>query len=124
MNYGRYNWSHLFLSAGLGLVFVWIGQDMLRHPDTWIGYIPINTPLGLDRETALKLSGIFNLAIGGLLVLRKWPKIIASLAAIHLIGVLITQGIDAILIRDVGLLGAALSLLAWPKRHHRSHNAS
>ncbi len=124
MNYGRYKWSHLFLSAGLGAVFLWIGLDMLRHPDTWIGYLPANIPLDISRELALKLNGIFDIVIGALLIMRWWPKITASLAALHLIGILATQGVDAVIIRDVGLLGASLSLLTWPKRHHRSHDAA
>jgi hypothetical protein len=124
MNYGRYKWSHIFLSGGLGIVFLWIGLNMIQDPNTWIGYLPANIPLGLDRGLALKLNGIFDIVLGALLIMRWWPKIIASLAALHLLGILITQGIDAVLIRDVGLLGASLSLLAWPKRHHRSHDAA
>ncbi|MEK7500276.1 MAG: hypothetical protein AAB649_06800 [Patescibacteria group bacterium] len=124
MNYGRYKWSHLFLSASLGAVFLWIGIDMLRHADAWIGYLPQDIPLGLSRDTALKLNGIFDIAIGVLLILRWWPKITAFLAAGHLIGIIATQGIDAVIIRDIGLLGASLSLLTWPRRHHRSHDAS
>ena len=94
---------------------------MLRHPDAWIGYLPQDIPLGLSRELALKINGIFDAVIGALLIMRWWPKIVAFLAAGHLVGILVTQGIDTIVIRDVGLLGASLSLLMWPKRHHRSH---
>lgn len=124
MNYGRYKWSHLFLSAGLGAVFLWIGVDILRNPDAWIGYLPQDIPLGLSREMALRLNGIFDAGLGALLILRWWPKITAFLAATHLAGILVTQGVDAVIIRDVALLGASLALLTWPKRHHRSHDAS
>ncbi len=124
MTYGRYNWSHICLSGGLGIVFLWIGLDILRHPDMWIGFIPQNIPFGLTAYTALKLNGILDVALGAMLIMRFWPKITALLAVAHLIGILVTQGIDAVIIRDVGLLGASLALLAWPKRHHRHHNAS
>ncbi len=124
MNYGRYKWSHIFLSGGLGIVFLWIGLNMIQNPNTWIGYLPENIPFGLERGLALKLNGIFDIVLGALLIMRWWPKIVAALAALHLIVILVTQGIDAVLIRDVGLLGASLSLLAWPKRHNRSHDAS
>lgn len=93
---------------------------MLRHADTWIGYLPANIPLGLERGIALKLNGIFDVVIGALLIIRWWPRITAFLAVAHLVGILATQGIDAVIIRDVGLLGASLALLTWPKRHHRS----
>lgn len=124
MNYGRYKWSHNFLTWGLGIVFLWIGLDILQHPDTWIGYLPATLPIGLSKELALQMNGVLDVAIGVLLIMNWWPKIVAAIAAFHLLGILATQGLDSVLIRDVGLLGASLSLLMWPKRHHRSHNAA
>ncbi len=121
MSHGRHAWSYRFLSWGLGIVFLWIGLDILRHPDAWIGYVPAHLPFGLDRALALKLNGIFNTAIGIFLILGWWPKIIAALATLHLIGILFQQGIDAILIRDIGLLGASLALLFWPRRRYGQH---
>ncbi len=120
MTYGRYKWSHFFLSAGLGIVFLWIGIDIVRHPDSWIGYLPASIPFGIERTVALKINAIFDIALGALLIVRWWPKIAAILAIGHLIGIIATQGIDAVIIRDVGLLGSALALLSWPKRHYRS----
>jgi len=61
------------------------------------------------------------MAIGLLLIIRLWPKLIAFFAAGHLVAIIATQGIDAVIIRDVGLLGASLALLFWPKRHYRHH---
>jgi hypothetical protein len=120
MKYGRYAWSYIFLTWGLGITFIWIGVDILRNPEVWIGFVPQNLPGGIPRETALKLGGAFDIAIGVALILRFMPKIVAGLAALHLIAVLITQGVDAVLIRDVGLLGAALALLTWPTRYRKS----
>lgn len=122
MRYGKYNWSHLCLSIGLGIVFLWIGIDILRHPDSWIGYIPSNLPFHVPTTSLLKANGVFDIALGLLLILRMWPKLIAFLAAGHLIAIIATQGVDAVLIRDVGLLGASLALLFWPKRHYRHHS--
>lgn len=112
--------SYFILRMGLGLVFLWIGVDILRHPETWIGYVPTSRPLGLTREVGLKLNGVIDIALGLLLIADKLPKITAATAAAHLAGILITQGINAVIIRDVGLLGASLALLAWP--HHRRRN--
>ena len=120
MKYGRYGMSYWLLRCGLGLVFAWIGVDILRHPETWIGYVPAELPVGLTREVALKLNGVLDIALGLLLIGDKVPKITAVVAALHLIGILVTQGINAVIIRDVGLLGAALALLVWP--HHRRRN--
>lgn len=121
MRYGRYGLSHLILSWGLGIVFLWIGVDILRNPESWIGYLPAALPFGLDRALALKINGAFDIALGASLLLRSWPKLTALLAVAHLAGILFTQGINAIIIRDVGLLGAALSLFFWPQHNHRRH---
>lgn len=118
MNYGKYNWTHWILSVSLGIVFAWIGVDILRHPDSWIGYIPSNLPIHVPAASLLKLNGVFDIALGILLIIRLWPKLAAFLAALHLVGILATQGIDAVVIRDVGLLGGSISLLLWPKRHY------
>lgn len=120
MKYGRYGWPHLFLSWGLGIVFLWIGFDILRHPVDWIGYVPAGLTFGFARETLLKLNGIFDIALGAALFLRFWPKMAAFLAALHIIGILVTSRIDAVLIRDVGLLGMSLALFAWPT-HYKRH---
>ncbi|MGH9856723.1 MAG: hypothetical protein ACRD4B_02650 [Acidobacteriota bacterium] len=124
MKYGRYGWSHVLLSWGLGAVFLWIGLDILRHPNIWIGFMPQEAPFGLSRQLALQASGVVNVILGVLLLLRWWQKTVALVAALHLLGILVTQGINVVIIRDVGLLGAALALLFWPSsyRKHRLRN--
>ncbi|PIR74771.1 MAG: hypothetical protein COU35_00640 [Candidatus Magasanikbacteria bacterium CG10_big_fil_rev_8_21_14_0_10_47_10] len=119
MKYGRYGWSYLFLRAGLGAVFLWIGLDMFRHPETWIGYIPAHLPGGMSRDTGLRLAGFFDAALGVLLFTRFMPAMVGLLAAAHLLGIIVVHGIDAVLIRDVGLLGAALAIAAWPQHRYR-----
>lgn len=120
MKYGRYGWSYRFLNWGLGATFLWIGIDIFMHAQTWLGYVPAQLPLGLTREGALQLNGLLDVVIGVALLLQWWPRLAAGLAVLHLLGIVATQGIDAVIIRDVGLLGAALALTTWPhgyKRH-------
>lgn len=114
MRYGRYGLSYLVLRLGLGLVFLWIGIDILRHPDLWLGFVPESLPFGIPRAVALQMNGFLDILLGILLMVRILPKTAAALAVLHLVGILVTQGINAILIRDVGLLGGALALLLWP----------
>lgn len=119
MKYGRYGWSHLMISWGLGATFLWIGLDILIHPESWIGFVPPELPAGLTRDTALQLNGALDTMLGIFLLLRWWQKTTALLAALHLIGILVTNGIDAVIIRDIGLLGAALALLLWPTKYRK-----
>ncbi len=121
MHYGRYGWSHLFLSWGLGVVFVWIGLNILKNPNDWIGFVPQNVPFDIAREAALKIGGAFDIALGVALILRWWQRTAALAATIHIGAVLIQNGIDAVLIRDVGLLAAALALFTWPTHYRKKH---
>lgn len=119
MKYGRYGWSHLFMSWGIGAVFLLIGIDIFLHPNNWIGYVPPGLPGGLSRETLLQLGGVFDITIGILLALRWWQKTAAFLAVLHLLGILLTNRIDAVLVRDIGLLGVSLALVAWPTKYKK-----
>jgi len=107
--------SLFFLRTGLGIVFLWIGIDVFRAPDAWIGYMPDVTLFGLDRASILPMGGVFDMVLGALLIAGLFPRIVAGLGIAHLLYVLITFGVDAVLIRDVGLLGALLSLFFWKK---------
>lgn len=120
MHHGRHGWSYILLRAGLGIVFLWIGIDMVRHPDTWIGYLPGTLPFGFSRSLFLTGNAILDSIIGIFLLLNFFPRIVAAIAVLHLLGILIVHPIDAVLIRDVGLLGTALALLTWPQ-HYKRH---
>lgn len=119
MKYGRYGWSYFFLRWGLGLTFLLIALDMWRHPDVWIGYLPQESLFGMTREALLFGTALFNAVVGALMMLRVAMKVVASLAALHVLGVLVFNGLDPVLLRDVGLLGAALALATWPTRYRR-----
>lgn len=119
MKYGRYGKSHLLMSWGLGATFLWIGLDIIFHPANWVGFVPQNVPFGISREHAIFLGGIADVALGAFLILRWWEKLVALLVALHLLGILIFNGIDAVLIRDVGLLGTALALVFWPTKYRK-----
>lgn len=123
MKYGRYGWSHRFLRWGIGATFLWIGIDILKHPQTWLGYVPPDLPIALAREDALRINGVFDTALGIVILMGWLPKTSALLAVLHLIGIIITNGVNAVLIRDVGLLGASFALLMWPT-HYRKHRFS
>lgn len=120
MRYGRYGTSYFLLRLALGIVFLWVGVDMVRFPQNWIGYLPESIPFGLSRENALQVNAIIDIGLGVLLVLNKLPRFTALVATVHLAAILIVNGIDGVLIRDVGLFGAALALLFWPHHQRRT----
>ncbi len=120
MRYGRYGLSYIILRLSLGLVFIWIGIDMFRHADSWIGYLPETIPLGISRTTALQLTAVFDTTIGLLLLFGHFSRLVSLLIVVHLTGIIAINGLDQVLIRNVGLLGSALALLLWPY-HRRRH---
>lgn len=109
----------MFLRVGLGLTFLFIGVDILRHPTVWIGYVPRETMLGLDSETMLRIGGFFDMIVGTLLIIKAWPRVAGALATLHLIGIFSLNGIDGVLARNIGLLGAAIAVLVWPNSYRR-----
>ncbi len=119
MRYGRYGTSHLLLRIGIGLTFLWIAIDMWRNPNSWIGYLPQQLPGGITRETGLQLTMALDGALGVVFLLNKFPRLAALIAAIHLAGILIVHGIDAVTVRDMGLFGLSLALLFWPQHGYR-----
>src|SRR5688500_5526496 len=125
MRYGKYGTSHLLMRLGLGVVFLWIGIDILRTPDSWIGFLPPwELPLGLTKEQMLQANGALDVALGILLMLNKLPRLSATVAALHLAGILVINGVNGVLIRDVGLFGTALALLFWPQHGYRRNRWS
>jgi hypothetical protein len=120
MKYGRYGLPIMFLRWGLGLTFAGIGIDILWHPDLWIGYVPESLPfISLSREVLLQAGGVLDIAIGVLLMMNVRLKIASFLAVAHLISIIAFNGIDAVLIRNIGLLGAALAIMFWPSHYHK-----
>lgn len=112
------------LRLGLAATFGWIGYDVFMHPDAWIGFLPAALPFNLDRTLALQLSGGFDLALGALLLLGFFPRLTSLLASVHLAAIIFYHGIDAVVIRDVGLLGASLALFFWPQTPRPYHRHS
>lgn len=110
------NWNKLkeygpsLVRYAVGLVFLLIGIDQFIHPLTWAGYFPSSLPFGLTAAKAVFLNGIFDTAIGILLIIGLFTRIVAAIAALHLIGVIYTIGYNEIAIRDLGILIAALSI--------------
>ncbi len=106
------NASLLVLRLGLAVTFVWIGFFIGQDPESWgTGFIKpwaqelLPVPLG----EVMKATAVLDIVVGLVLLTRKYGWIAGAVGALHLLGVLIVAGVDAITIRDVGLLGATLA---------------
>ena len=108
------------LRVGLAITFLWIGVLIFQDPVGWAGFI---RPWAADillasPEKVIIATAVLDILIGFLLLvdfLTFWASLLASL---HLVAVLAVSGIDAITVRDIGLLAGALALVIslWPPK--------
>lgn len=107
------------LRLGLGLVYVYSGYHILANPLAWAGFLPawlssgISSALPLD--VYMRAQGGGELLIGLLLLIWFTPRwlviVVASALLLEMLAILLFIGINTITFRDIGLLGAGLSLL-------------
>ncbi len=106
-------WRALIGRVALGGVMLYFGVGELWNPSQWTGYIP--QPLHfLPAIPLLLVHGYALFAIGGLLLLGAWTRpmswlSVAVLASIVL-GLVINGGGTSLYVRDLGLMGLALTL--------------
>ena len=101
------------LRVGIAITFIWIGVLIFQDPVGWAGFIRpwAADILFVSPEKAIIGTAVLDILVGVLLLvdfLTFWASLLASL---HLVAVLAVSGIDAITIRDIGLLAGALALV-------------
>ena len=113
------------LRAGLGVMYVYSGIDIIRHPNAWLWavrplfkWLPgaiqviLNKPELMTKY--LVFQGIGELGLAFLLLGWFIPKYLVrwsvALSVLEFVGILILIPIDAITFRDIGLLGAFVAL--------------
>ena len=116
------NHSYAFhiIRVGLATTFLWIGVIIFRDPAGWGGFLApwAQDLLSVPPADFMLGVAVFDIVVGGLLLVGVWIWIASLLAALHLAGVLLVSGIDAVTVRDIGLLAAALALAieTWPEK--------
>lgn len=108
------------LRVGVAITFLWIGILIFREPEAWGGYLEPWTAnlLPVSLKEAMIGTALLDIAIGFLLLIDILTWLAALLGVLHLVIVLTVSGINAITIRDIGLLAALLALMitAWPDK--------
>ncbi|MDO8622535.1 MAG: DoxX family membrane protein [bacterium] len=106
--------TSLLLRLGLGIEFVAFGYGKLIDLPSWIGYIPpwMSPLLPMSTSAFLQAVGVVELVLGVLLIVGLWTRVIAALAALHLLGVLVALGYNDLAVRDFVAFMSALALTA------------
>jgi len=109
------------LRISLAITFLWIGILILQNPIGWGAYILpwAENLLPASIEVTMYGAGILDVIIGILLLLNIFTWATSLIAILHLVIILIVSGINAITVRDIGLIGAlvALAIHARPTTH-------
>lgn len=104
----------------LGLMYLYSGIDIVAHPTAWywaIRPLPAFFQQGINIigiDSFLSLHGAVEIVLALVLLLWFSPRwlvrLVAVWSALEMAAILVFTGIDAITFRDIGLLGASLSL--------------
>ncbi len=119
-------YSNLIIRLSLAIVFFWFGIDKFFHPDYWVNaWVPqsvvlVTQHLKLRAVDVVYISGVFEVLVATSLVANIFVVLFSFLAVLFLFGIMLFMGFSEVLMRDVGLMGALLSLTFWP--HQRNYH--
>jgi len=111
--------SELPLRLGCGCVNLYAGFFLLTDPARFYSYVPVwlshiaNAVASVDAYLRLQGIGEVMIAIGllGWFFPRWCVRLASTLLAVEMMLILLFVGVDAVVFRNRGLLGAARSLL-------------
>jgi len=107
--------SDLILRYALAFVVIWFGINEIFATSKWLSYVPHFLGTGALAYDLVIFHGIVLCLAGILLALGWQTRIVAAIVALMLLDIVInflfTSGLNSVAIRDVGLFGAALSLV-------------
>jgi|SRR3989344_6371407 len=107
-------YSYHILRVCLAITFIWIGVLIIKSPESWGGYVEpwVVNLLPFSLKTILLATALLDITLG-ILFLIDWKVWVAGLiASIHLVVILTVSGITDITVRDIGLLGATIVVIA------------
>lgn len=113
-------WGVLILRIGLAAVFLWFGFSQILDGLNWVSWVPewaVNL-LHIPPAMIVLMNGAFEVVAGGMLALNLFTRWAALALALHLVVLVFDIGLNAIGVRDFGIMMAtfALFFLSVPKR--------
>jgi len=108
------DWAPTVSRMLLGLVLAWFGYHELVRPGQWTGYVPVLSPGSPVAVILVLAHGWVLLMLAAALIAGIAPRVSAAIAAVTLteivISLLASGGWSDLVMRDVGVLGLAVSL--------------
>ena len=115
----------LSLRVGLGVMYLYSGIDIVRHPTAWfwavrpiLKWFPVGMQTALGQPAFMKnflmsqgaVEIIFAVILLAWFLPKKYVAGVAGLTALEMAAILFLIPIDAVTFRDFGLLGGGLAL--------------
>ncbi|HYK31394.1 MAG TPA: hypothetical protein VEV63_05500 [Streptosporangiaceae bacterium] len=98
----------------LGLALAWFGYHELMQPSLWTGYVPLIASTSALADICVLAHGWLLLMLAVALIAGIGTRLGAAISAIVLLQIVITLtitgGLSDLTMRDVGVLGLAVSL--------------
>ena len=106
----------IILSLALGFVVLWFGTHEIMSPSSWAVFVP--SFLGfLGEQMILYLvmfHGVLLVACGLAIIFNFYRRLAAFIILLMLLDIIFTlflgEGLDEIVVRDIGLAGIAFAL--------------
>ncbi|MEK6897897.1 MAG: DoxX family membrane protein [Nanoarchaeota archaeon] len=103
-------YGKVLLRISLSLVFLWFGANQIYSPANWESFVPSFLSSMIQAKTIIFINGSFEILFGLMMLSGFYLRISAFLLSLHLMGIAISLGYNAIAIRDFGLSLATLSV--------------
>lgn len=92
------------LRISLALVFLYFGFQQVLSPDNWTSYIPeFLTSVIITANNLVVLNGIVELTLGTFLLIGLYTNLSSLILGLHLLGITLSIGLNAVGVRDFGL---------------------
>ena len=102
-------YAPIILRIGISLLFLWFGLTNIFNPNYLLGYLPqYALTFGIPGTTIMIINGIFEVILGGLLLIGLFTRISSFILTIHVFGIALSLGYNDVAIRDLGLAIATL----------------
>ncbi|HEY4510403.1 MAG TPA: hypothetical protein VJJ73_01030 [Candidatus Paceibacterota bacterium] len=119
----------LALRLGLGIMYLYSGYDIIRHPTAWtwaIRPLPqfiqlfIENTVGVIRYLQIQggIEFLFGIIFLAWFTPRAYVKWAAGLSTIEMAVILFLVGVDSVTFRDFGVLGASLALWIYSLKQY------
>lgn len=107
-------WAPTIARVLLGLVLAWFGYHELVQPSLWTGYVPVVSATSTLAVLLVLAHGWLLLVLAVAAIAGIMTRAVAMVAGLLLLEIVIsltvTGGLSDLTLRDVGVLGLAVSL--------------